>query len=78
MNVHFQALSRPLEDGDDEDHGGLVKKILETKKELEGPQQTKKTEIVSRSFSVDTFFVPQLQIFEKNLNKHGELRLEKN
>ena len=38
---------------DDEDHGGLVKKILETKKELEGGSQTsqarqpKRTEIVS-------------------------------
>ncbi len=38
---------------DDEDHGGLVKKILETKKELEGGSQTsnakipRKTEIVS-------------------------------
>ena len=37
---------------DDEDHGGLVKKILETKKELEGGSQTsqakqsRRTEIV--------------------------------
>ena len=37
--------SQPTDCGEDEDHGGLVKKILETKKELEGPQQTKKTEI---------------------------------
>ena len=36
---------------DEADHGGLVKKILETKKELEGGSQqankNKKTEIVS-------------------------------
>ena len=43
---------------DDEDHGGLVKKILETKKELEGGSQTsqakqsRRTEIV-RSFLVE-------------------------
>ena len=51
---------------DDEDHGGLVKKILETKKELEGGSQTsqarqpKRTEIVSANSSIRDPFRVQL------------------
>ncbi|XP_063423461.1 TRAF3-interacting protein 1-like isoform X2 [Mytilus trossulus] len=63
-----QALSRPLEDGDDEDHGGLVKKILETKKELEGPQQTKKTEI-ERSGMSDAQRRKQREQVQKEVDK---------
>ena len=33
--------SAPLADEDDEDHGGLVKKIMESKKEYEQPRETK-------------------------------------
>ncbi|XP_052093953.1 TRAF3-interacting protein 1-like isoform X1 [Mytilus californianus] len=62
------ALSRPLEDGDDEDHGGLVKKILETKKELEGPQQTKKTEI-ERSGMSDAQRRKQREQVQKEVDK---------
>ena len=46
----FQPVA-PTDADDDEEHGGLVKKMLESKKELEGGSQTKakvpkKTEIV--------------------------------
>ena len=43
------TVQRP-DDDEEDDHGGLVKKILETKKELETGSQAKKTEIVSSSW----------------------------
>jgi hypothetical protein len=37
----YNQQSAPLADEDDEDHGGLVKKIMESKKEYEQPRETK-------------------------------------
>ncbi|XP_060573803.1 TRAF3-interacting protein 1-like isoform X3 [Ruditapes philippinarum] len=37
----IEQQSAPLADEDDEDHGGLVKKIMESKKEYEQPRETK-------------------------------------
>ena len=45
------TVQRP-DDDEEDDHGGLVKKILETKKELETGSQAKKTEIVSNSWQL--------------------------
>lgn len=60
--------SQPTDGGEDEDHGGLVKKILETKKELEGPQQTKKTEI-ERSGMTDAQRRKQREQVQKEVDK---------
>lgn len=66
--TEHEALSRPTDEGEDGDHGGLVKSILESKKEIEGPQQTKKTEI-ERSGMTDAQRRKQREHVQKEVDK---------
>ena len=58
---------------DDEDHGGLVKKILETKKELEGGSQTSQAKQSRRTEIVRSFLVEKSTERQRREKRHNDV-----